>query len=175
MALITRMSRLFAADLHAVLDRMEEPEILLKQGIREMEVAVAAAEHELAALRRQSAHVEAARSDAGAQLAATQNELDVCLDADNDTLARSVIRRRLQLQRTLAELTAAFERLQRTIEERQRAATRNREELEALRSKASVFETAAHHEPAAAAPCAGVSPEEVEVALLHAKQQRARS
>ena len=37
MALINRFSRLFRADLHAVLDRIEEPTILLKQAVREME------------------------------------------------------------------------------------------------------------------------------------------
>ena len=37
MALINRLSRLFKADFHAVLDQIEEPELLLKQAIREME------------------------------------------------------------------------------------------------------------------------------------------
>ena len=37
MALITRVARLFRADFHAVLDRVEEPDILLRQAIREME------------------------------------------------------------------------------------------------------------------------------------------
>ncbi len=37
MALITRVSRLFQADFHAVLDRIEEPEVLLRQAVREME------------------------------------------------------------------------------------------------------------------------------------------
>ena len=41
MALITRVSRLFQADLHAVLDRIEEPEVLLKQAVREMEEELA--------------------------------------------------------------------------------------------------------------------------------------
>ena len=36
MALINRMSRLFTADIHAVLDRIEEPNVLLKHAIREM-------------------------------------------------------------------------------------------------------------------------------------------
>ena len=44
MALINRMSRLFTADVHAVLDRIEEPEALLKQAIREMEEEVQGAE-----------------------------------------------------------------------------------------------------------------------------------
>ena len=37
MALINRISRLFKADFHAVLDQIEEPEALLKQAIRDME------------------------------------------------------------------------------------------------------------------------------------------
>jgi len=41
MLLISRISRLFRADLHAVLDRIEEPEALLRQAIREMEELLA--------------------------------------------------------------------------------------------------------------------------------------
>ena len=37
MALIKRVARLFQSDMHAVLDRIEDPESLLKQSIREME------------------------------------------------------------------------------------------------------------------------------------------
>ena len=41
MALITRVSRLLRADVHAVLDRLEEPDVLLQQAIRDMEEVVA--------------------------------------------------------------------------------------------------------------------------------------
>ena len=41
MALITRVSRLFQADFHAVLDRIEEPEAILRQAVREMEEELA--------------------------------------------------------------------------------------------------------------------------------------
>ena len=37
MPIINRFMNLFTADIHAVLDRLEEPEILLRQAIREME------------------------------------------------------------------------------------------------------------------------------------------
>ena len=46
MALITRISRLFKADFHAVLDQIEEPEQLLRQAIREMEDDLDATEHD---------------------------------------------------------------------------------------------------------------------------------
>ena len=41
MALIRRVARLITADVHAVLDQIEEPEIVLKQAIREMEEELA--------------------------------------------------------------------------------------------------------------------------------------
>jgi phage shock protein A len=47
MALINRVSRLFTADLHAVLDRIEEPDALLRQAIREMEEDLANTEQRI--------------------------------------------------------------------------------------------------------------------------------
>jgi len=40
MALVTRLTRLFQADFHAVLDRIEEPDLQLKQAVREMQFAL---------------------------------------------------------------------------------------------------------------------------------------
>ena len=37
MAIINRLARLFKADFHAVLDHIEDPELQLKQAVREME------------------------------------------------------------------------------------------------------------------------------------------
>ncbi len=50
MALINRMSRLFTADVHAVLDRLEEPDVLLKHAVREMEEELARNEQRARAL-----------------------------------------------------------------------------------------------------------------------------
>ncbi|RLA35148.1 MAG: hypothetical protein DRR11_01080, partial [Gammaproteobacteria bacterium] len=47
MALINRISRLFKADFHAVLDQIEEPEQLLKQAIRDMEDELATTEQSI--------------------------------------------------------------------------------------------------------------------------------
>ena len=80
MALINRMSRLFTADVHAVLDRIEEPDVLLKHAVREMEEELArgeqrarALEHEHEALGERQRKAEAALKELGEQL-------DVCFD-----------------------------------------------------------------------------------------------
>ena len=41
MTLITRLGRLFRADMHAVLDGLEEPTMLLRQAVRDMEDVLA--------------------------------------------------------------------------------------------------------------------------------------
>ena len=53
MALINRMSRLFTADVHAVLDRIEEPDVLLKHAIREMEEELARSEQRVRQLEHE--------------------------------------------------------------------------------------------------------------------------
>ena len=45
MAMMNRLTRLFQADFHAVLDRIEEPDALLHQALRDMEDALARDEH----------------------------------------------------------------------------------------------------------------------------------
>ena len=62
MAIVSRLSRLFVCDVHAVLERLEEPELVLKQSIRDMEEALQAQQLRLqrgcASLRRMHRRAE---------------------------------------------------------------------------------------------------------------------
>ena len=58
MALITRVTRLFAADMNAVIDQIEEPEMMLKQSLREMQETLAVSEQRLKNLQLQLAQVD---------------------------------------------------------------------------------------------------------------------
>ena len=174
MALITRLSRLLTADLHAVLDHLEEPDILLKQAIRDMQASIAAAQQELDDLERQRARTAAGASDLRARREAAEAELDVCLTAGNDELARAVIRRGLEFERTLADLERAQAELEAAIADRTSVLDLHQQELAILSSRAAVFETRACKHAERTWPGA-VSPEDVDVALLKAKQTRARS
>ncbi|MFV2090729.1 MAG: PspA/IM30 family protein, partial [Pseudomonadales bacterium] len=64
MVLITRISRLFTADVHAVLDRIEEPEVVLKQAIREMAEEVSHGEQQLKWLTGEGQQFQTRISDA---------------------------------------------------------------------------------------------------------------
>ena len=91
MALINRMSRLFTADLHAVLDRMEEPDVLLKHAVREMEEELAREEQRSRVLEHESGSLAERQKNAQALLAELGEQLDVCFASGNDALCRKVL------------------------------------------------------------------------------------
>lgn len=171
MALINRMSRLFTADVHAVLDRIEEPDVLLKHAVREMEEALARGEQRARALLHEHDALGERQRKSAALLAELEQQLDLCFTGGNDDLARKVVRRKLEterLERQIAERRAALSKelaaLRASVDEQQ-------EQLDAMRQKAELL----------AAPSAGddlrsgdlsVGETEVEVAFLRERQKR---
>lgn len=175
MALINRFTRLFTADLHAVLDRMEEPEILLKQAVREMEAALADTERRLRAVAVRNEQLNDARRSAGQALERLAEELDICLAADNDDLARTLIRRKLAGERHAAQLEVQRVAVTGTHAELETRVAEQRAELLELRQKAELYLGAAEPAPAdrnAMLVELPVTDDVVEVALLREKQLR---
>ena len=99
MALINRMSRLFTADVHAVLDRIEEPDVLLKHAVREMEEELGRSELEVRALEHEHGALGERLRKSHAALAELGEQLDVCFASGNDDLARKVLKRKLETER----------------------------------------------------------------------------
>lgn len=169
MALINRMARLFTADVHAVLDRIEEPDALLKHAVREMEEELArneqrarVLEHEHEALGERQRKAEALQAELGRQL-------DVCFESGNEDLSRKVIRRRLEterLERHVAERRAALDKelssLRATLDEQ-------REQLDVMRQKLELLGTPPGD---AGVTDFAVGEAEVEVAYLREQQRR---
>jgi phage shock protein A len=113
MALITRISRLFTADVHAVLDRIEEPEVVLKQAVREMTAEVARGEQQLSWLASESRQLQQRQDDLRDQIGALNDELDLCFQADEEDLARSLVKRKLIAQMHLKQVTQTLESMDR--------------------------------------------------------------
>ncbi len=179
MAMITRLTRLFRADLHAVLDRIEEPELLLRQSLREMDEALNDDGRALEQDRRNREALVRRQQEISAGLANLVGEVDLVLDADNEALARILLRRRLQGERLLAQLVRQSASLETQISERQRALEQQRAQFEQLRQQAQ----AQAQTPTAGAdglagsgwggePCS-VTDADVELALLRERRRRA--
>ena len=170
MALINRVSRLFAADVNAVLDRIEEPEVLLKQAIREMEEGVDAAEQRIKRLNVEREQCLARMAQGEATLGSVAEELDICFTANEETLARTLIRRRLETERQLEGARQAGERIDAVLAEQQTELAEHRQHLERVRQQAGVVMAEGSSVESAAA--SAVTNDDVEVAFLREKQRR---
>lgn len=178
MALITRVSRLFQADLHAVLDRIEEPQVLLKQALREMEEQVAADERRLKLMSRELQHNEARSREVARRVAQAEEELDVCFAAGKHDLARSVVKRKLENERLLVEINKRHAHMREQTAELQQQLNQNREQMEAVRQQAELLSTQEQGPDTQEQIPFGdivVPDEEVEVAFLREQQQRSGS
>lgn len=182
MALITRVSRLFRADLHAVLDRIEEPDVLLRQAVREMEEELSRNEQRAKALHHERGRLAGRQTDLQASLSRMDEELDVCFASGNDDLARAVIHRKLEAERLLGALKSKGEALEEDASGLEARLKKHREQLESMRQKTALV--AERDMPAGlgevwpgvdARADFSVRPEDVEVALLKEKQKRSRS
>jgi phage shock protein A len=178
MALITRVSRLFQADFHAVLDRIEEPEVLLRQAVREMEEELARDEQRNRVLQHEQGQLIARETELEQSLHDIEEELDVCFESGNNDLARAWIRRKLEAQRFCKGLSRKRGALQETLEDLNTRLRENQARLESMRQKAELLaEESVRVRPADnwTIPEFTVRDEDVEVAFLREQQHRRRS
>ncbi len=178
MALIHRLTRLFRADLHAVLDRIEEPGLLLKQAMREMEEALGGNEQQLKMMNHESGQLEARLGELEQSLTDLEQELDICFESGQEELAKALIKRKLEAERFKKFLVHKRETLQNSLTELHQRTAQNRRQLDSMRQKAEVLadDFAAHHqENCWGAPDSTVGDEDVAVAFLREKQKRSRA
>lgn len=172
MTVLSRMARLFRADLHGLLDQIEEPDLLLKQALREMEAEHRVLTDQADTLQRQNARLQQSRQRQQQELAQLQDDLALCLAQHNDDLARALLRKQLVLQRNLEDCALQLEANQK---QHQRVATQieqQRSELERIRQQAQQLDAnKSGMGPSVTTALDTVTDAEVEVALLRAKAQ----
>ena len=176
MAIVNRITRLFTADVHAVLDKLEEPEAQLRQAIREMEAALAEQSQQLKALELDRELVRRRSGEVERSLAGVREEIELSFAAGNEALVRTCLRRRLEgerLQRLLEQRAAL---LTQQIEAATPVLEQQRERLESMRQKAALFdvETSCANADGTrwnTGDC-GVSEADIDLALLRERQRR---
>ncbi|MDH3641721.1 MAG: PspA/IM30 family protein [Gammaproteobacteria bacterium] len=173
MALISRVSRLFTADVHAVLDRIEEPEVLLKQAIREMEDEVAKGEQQLKWLRHEAVQLEKKRDAGAAAVQDLDAELDVCFEAGEEQLARTLVKRKLSEEQRTKVAIAQLDSVASAIMDVSAGLDDQRNKLVEMQQSAELLTA----EPVAEVRLgdAAISQDEVDVAFLREKQRRSGS
>jgi len=182
MALITRVTRLFRSDLHAVLDNIEEPQLLLKQAMREMETSIDDDEQRFKLLTHELNQLTARQTELEYSFAQLEEELDICFDSDKEDLARGLIKRKLETQRRAKAIDRKLSTLSNTLDDLKTRLEENRSKLTAMQQKAEIL--AEHDTNNTAAEChaeawdnidVAISNEDVEVAFLREQQKRVAS
>lgn len=175
MTLITRIARLFRADLHAVLDRIEEPDVLLRQALREMEEDLERDRKRLEALRREARQLSAREEEIARSAAALEDELSLCFSAGQDSLAKALVKRKLETARAAEALAKKREALETGRSELEARIRDHQARLEQVRLKAEALADAPgdrYGDPTGPDP--GLREEDIEVAFLREKQRRAQ-
>lgn len=178
MALITRMTRLFRSDFNAVLDRLEEPEALLKDAIREMELSI---END----KQQHALLEVEINENNTRLQMTdknsleiQREIEICFETDNESLARKMVRKKLESNKFSQILKHRQQQLEIGMHSIESRIVKNNETLSLITqkfdllkvNKASTNDNYIHPDNNLF-----IDDDEVEIAFIKEKQQRTRS
>ena len=101
MKLIKRLNKLITADAHAVLDSIEDPHALLKQAMRDMQAVI---EEDQLLLEQTSNNLEKLKQQGlvlQKEREKLNQDLDLCLNSDNEELARNVVKKKLYLVQRL--------------------------------------------------------------------------
>jgi phage shock protein A len=181
MTLLTRITSLFKADLHGILDSLEEPEIVLKQAIREMEEEIEQNERQLETLAQNCERLAALGADSADRLAELENQIDLCFEQSNETLARSLIRRKLEHAEGVKVLIARRDALEAKQAGLRIKLSEQREKLQAIVEKQRLFaDTRSRERDTSTEHGWGygvkrrISDEEIEVGFLQEKKRRSQ-
>ncbi len=139
MAIANRIRRLFRADVHAVLDIIEEPEAILKQAIREMQEALDWKRARLARDQRNLASLKESEAYSTEQLAKIQKDLKLCLKEGSEELSHKTVGRKLAFEKHLAAVQQRISTGEKLYQQHTKEIDLQQGQLESIVEKAKLF------------------------------------
>lgn len=112
MGIFSRMFRLCKADVHGVMDQMEDKGLLLKQYLREMEEEINEKDSSLVRITQSCQHIERDLTQRREEVKKLERDLDLAVFKERDDIARMLIRKRRTLQSTCEQLGCQQEKLE---------------------------------------------------------------
>jgi len=139
MSIFSRMLRLCKADLHGVMDQLEDKGLLLKQCLREMEESLKRKEVRLDQIARAGEQIRRTLARHNEESLKLEQDLELAVGKDKDEISRMLIRKRRTLQSACRQLQRQLDTL--AEEQGQVAGTLEKQRLqyEQLKAKAAAF------------------------------------
>ena len=178
MAIISRISRLLVSDLHALLERLEEPGLVLKQAIRDMEESLQAQKLQAQRGQTQLRRLERRGEELASRLLALDEQLDASIAAGRMDTARSTLRRKLQCDAQMALIKRQGAELEDQVVQLRDGIERRDVQLQGLREKAQLLCEVEDREPddgIASDDGTWVNDQDVEAALIRELERRRAS
>ena len=190
MSIFSRLSFLVRSDAHGVIDALENRRHLLRQGLRDLEQAVAEQQQELKQLQHEAQQRQQQLQRIEPEIIRLSSDIDFCLQQDNDQLAEFTTRKYVPLKKQQQQLIDRLAVVQEMVEHRQTMVQQHEEELaayrvqvslalqqEAVNAEAASADATSESGSASSAASDGVAPlqDEVALELLRRKQQAEQS
>lgn len=177
MGIMTRFVKLCKADIHGVMDQMEDKGLLLKQNLRDMQEELDKKESCLAGMLSFREETEREKEMRSREHEALERDLEIAIAQDKDDIARMLIRKLKSLSSHIDSVNRHTQNLERDIARLRTTFEEQRLLYEQLRLKASEHARRAERQqwetPAWAIP-RGIGVEaseaEVELELMRRKQ-----
>lgn len=183
MGIMSRIVRIWKADVNGVMDELEDKGLLLKQSIREMEEELDRKHHHLKALQAAGERLQRELENSGCEQRELEKDLEIALAKGRDDIGRMLIRKIKLARASQAALAQHLETTTRDTAKFQELfqAQKRRYEQYQLRAKQYFADkqreqwSAASSTPGWDSSCAQEpSAEEIELELLKYKESFAR-
>jgi phage shock protein A len=139
MAIFSRLTRLLKADIHGLLDFLEEPEVTLRQAIREMEEELLLNRTRLKRLEDEICTTEKNRLEVTKKISDLSSDIALCFKESKAELAKSKVRERLINESHLLLLKSDFETLSTRHEKIKATITEQEKCVESYNQKLTLF------------------------------------
>jgi phage shock protein A len=178
MGVMSRVIRLCKADLHGMMDQMEDKDLLLRQHLREMQAAMAGRQARIDQLEEALRCGQRERVLVEKQLQALEEDLNLAVARSKDDIARMLIRRLFPVRKSVASMTHRLNGIAEQVgEERDRLGAQRRvydetrQRVAAIRERARNAEVIPDMDPlGVGSPQSVPSDEEIEWELLQRKE-----
>ncbi len=162
--------------MNAVLDQIEEPELLLKQAIREMEESLANSKRQIKLLNLEQQKILGQEDDLKQSLSDMDKQLTRCFESNKDNLARGLIRRKLETTQYLKSVTTKRSLSTESAISMKEQLKEQQSQPNNMKQKADIFK---HDNTASDASwtmtSAAIQDEDIEIAFLDEKQKWSQS
>ena len=176
MPILNRLTSLVFADVHAVLDKLEDPHASLGLAVREMETSLHGSSKEIDVLKSSIEHRKRRHAEFTRRVAVFADELDVCFSSNKEALAKIVLRKKLNGEQVLLGIEKSLTELDSGLQREEALFRENERRLSAMREKLALhgeeFNGPSADTEAFSAVSDSVTEEAVEVAFLKELQRR---